>query len=167
MREFIKAVCTVVALVAFVLVGMLMMSQWSTSARTGLTTMSVAHAQLGSTWTEHHAPAANNAATISRAAVTTGVHVLDCAVAKLAAGAAAPTAATVNLVVRDGATGAGTVKLQMPMSIPAVAGDPGQTFSQCGLNIVGTVNTAMTIEFSAAGGANTIESVFMKGFTNR
>ncbi len=123
------------------------------------------HAQVGATWTEHHGPAADTKATISRAAATTGVHVLDCAVGKLAAGAAAPTAVTVNLVVRDGATAAGTIKLSVPMSVPAVAGDPGQTFSQCGLNIVGTVNTAMTIEFSAAGGANTVESVFMKGFT--
>lgn len=125
----------------------------------------VVHAQLGATWTEHHAPAANTQATISRAAATTGTHVIDCVVVKLAAGAVAPTAVTITLNVRDGATGAGTVKLAMPFSLPAVAGDPGQSFSQCGLNIVGTVNTAATVEFSATGGANTIQSVFMKGFT--
>lgn len=123
------------------------------------------YAQLGTTWTAHHAPAANNQATISRAAVTTGVHVLDCVVAKIATGASAPTAITVNLVVRDGATGAGDIKLSVPMSAPAVAGSDGDTFSQCGLGIVGTVNTAMTVEFSATGGANTTEAVFMKGFT--
>lgn len=127
---------------------------------------SVAHAQLGATWTQMHAPAANTQATISQAASTTGgVYVLDCAVAKLAATGTAPTAVTVNLVIRDGASGAGTIKYQQPMSVPAVAGSPGDLLSICGLNIIGTANTAMTIEFSAGGGANTTESVFMRGYT--
>ena len=34
-----------------------------------------------------------------------------------------------------------------------------------GLNIVGSANTAMTLEFAAAGGANTVESVAMTGYS--
>lgn len=123
-------------------------------------------AQTGPQWTTYHAPVANTQATITQAAAanTAKQHVLDCIVAKITATAGAPAAATVNLLVRDGATGVGTILFQYPMSQQATAGASGDSIWTCGLNIVGTANTAMTVEFSAAGGANTLESVFIRGY---
>jgi len=124
----------------------------------------VLQAQTGAEWTEFHAPAANTQATITHAAVVGKAHVADCVIAAFVAGATAPVAATVNVVVRDGAAGSGTIKFQRPLSITAVAGDPGVPMEACGLSIVGTAGNAMTVEFTAAGGANTIESVFIRGY---
>src|SRR5690242_9481224 len=70
------------------------------------------------TWSVVHAPAANNQATASKAAGAAGVrHVCTGITATLAAGASAPTAVNVNVAVRDGATGAGTVLWQAVLSL--------------------------------------------------
>jgi len=107
-----------------------------------------------------HAPAANTKATITRAAagagkrnVCTGLTVTFCA------GATAPTAVQVSVALIDGASG-GTTYLWGPhvISLPATAGAMNG-IARDGLYIPGTANTAMTLEFSAAGGANTIEAV--------
>lgn len=116
-------------------------------------------------WSVTHAPAANTVATASKAAGAAGVrHVCTSVSATIAGGAVAPTATTVTLQLRDGATGAGSVVGSWTIGIEATA---GRTVSLVltGLNIVGSAATAMTLEFSAAGGLNTLESVTLSGYS--
>lgn len=115
-------------------------------------------------WSVVHAPAANTQATASRAAKAGFRHVAQTVTATLVAGASAPTAVQVTVNLRDGATGAGTVIWSGVMSVPATAGQSSQPLVLSGLNLVGSVNTAMTLEFSAAGGANTVEAVTLTGY---
>lgn len=104
--------------------------------------------------------------TISKAAGGAGVrHVIDC-IGWSADSAAAIAAANVLLNVRDGATGAGTVVWFHALSFPTAAalGIQEVPVAQiCGLNIIGTANTAATIEFSAAV-TGSIQAVNMTGY---
>jgi hypothetical protein len=114
-------------------------------------------------WVETHAPAANTQATKSKAAGGAGVrHVCTGLVVTLANGAAAPTAALVTVNLRDGATGAGTILATFTLAVEAVAGKV-VALALSGLNVPGTANTAMTLETSAAPGANVSASVTLFG----
>lgn len=115
-------------------------------------------------WAQGHTPAANTQATTTKAAGGAGVrHVCTSISATLVAGATAPTATTVEVALRDGATGAGTILWEQTIGIQAVAGATN-AIHIAPLNIIGSANTAMTLEFSAAAGANTLESVSMTGY---
>ena len=78
----------------------------------------------------------------------------------LAAGAIAPTAANVVVNVIDGISGGTTYLWRGTISIPATAGATNG-FVNVPCWLAGTAATQLTIEFSAAGGANTFESVTM------
>lgn len=67
----------------------------------------------------------------------------------------------VNL--RDGATGAGTIIRAWVIGISAVNGS--SCIFESGLNITGTANTAMTMEFAAAGAATTTTTVNISGYS--
>jgi len=115
-------------------------------------------------WSANHTPAANTQATVTRAAGGAGVrHVLRSFDATLI-GLTGSAETTILVNVRDGATGAGTILrsfrlLVIPGGLTGLAlGD---------LNLAGSENTAMTIEFAAAAGANTFETVSMSGFSER
>jgi len=115
-------------------------------------------------WQVENAPAANTQATASQASAGAGLrNIVDCITATFVAGATAPAAVQVTLNVRDGATGAGNIIWTGVMALPAVAGESSDPLQLCGLGIPGTAATAMTVEFAAAGGANTVEAVSMKG----
>jgi hypothetical protein len=110
-------------------------------------------------------PAVNTQATASKAAGGAGVvNVADCVSFSAMTGAVAPAAAVTVVNLRDGATGAGTVLASWDVGFPATAAT-NFTWGTCGLNVAGSANTAMTLEFAAAGGANTFESVHLTGFT--
>lgn len=112
-------------------------------------------------WTEISNPAANVLATITHAAGAGGeVHVCTGITATLAAGATA--SAIVNVFLRDGLTTAGTILWTGVMAV--LAGD-SKDISLSGLSIPGTADTAMTLEFSGAGGATTVENVTLTGYT--
>jgi hypothetical protein len=66
--------------------------------------------------------------------------------------------------IRDGATGAGTVLWTLRIPIVVTTLTSREIFLD-NLHIVGSLNTAMTVEFSAAGGANTNEIVNMAGYS--
>jgi hypothetical protein len=108
-------------------------------------------------------PAAGSQATISQAAGGAGIRNVATAVCFSAGSTTAPvlTALTVNL--RDGATGAGTVKATFEVIIPAATGQNVAPFCTP-VNVIGSVNTAMTLEFSASL-ANLIEAVSLQGYT--
>lgn len=116
-------------------------------------------------WAVTHAPAANTQATASKAAGGAGVrHVCKSVSARIVGGTTAPAAVSVTLNLRDGATGAGTILWSWTMVLAgAIAAKDSIDLTD--LNIVGSANTAMTLEFSAAGGANTLESVNIAGFS--
>jgi hypothetical protein len=115
-------------------------------------------------WTVNHVPAANTQATATKAAGAAGVrHVCTALSFSVAADGTAPTATQLTVNLRDGASGAGTVLMSWIVAIPAVAGEVKQV-SLSGLNIVGSAATAMTLEFAAAGGAHTYESVNIAGY---
>lgn len=117
-------------------------------------------------WNAQHAPAANTKATITKASAGAGLrNVCTSITVSLAAGASAPAAIQVSVALIDGASG-GTTYLWGPnvISLPAVAGATSAfIIGQCWKP--GTAATGLTLEFSAAGGASTIESVSMDGTT--
>jgi hypothetical protein len=116
-------------------------------------------------WAVTHSPAANTQATISKAAGGAGVrHVCTSLAARIVGGTTAPAAVSVTLNLRDGATGAGTVLASWTFVLAGAIAAKDEVIL-CDLNIVGTANTAMTLEFSAAGGANTLESVNLVGYS--
>jgi len=118
------------------------------------------------TWSVKHRPGTNVQATATRAAASkTGQRLVATSITvTFTAGTSAPSANSITVSLIDGASGGGTT-LWGPhdISIPAVAGAMNGIALPCW--IVGSANTAMTLEFSAAGGANTFESVTLTGVT--
>ena len=111
-------------------------------------------------WSVEHRPATATQATISKAASPAGSHVCKSITATIAC---VGTATGVEVVVlRDGATGAGTVLWSGLVSAPI---NSSNIITIGGLNIHGTKNTAMTLEFVAAGATSSFESVAMTGYT--
>lgn len=121
--------------------------------------------EKSSRWTVVSFPAAGTVGSASLAAEVGVRHVIDC-ISFAADASAAVTAAAGNVAIRDGATGAGTVIWQFAVAHAAAAAAGVQTVaphSFCGLNLVGTTNTAMTAEFNA-GVVGEVQSVSISGF---
>lgn len=114
-------------------------------------------------WAIQHEPAANTQATITKAAETGKRHVATSLVVTMSS-QAAPAAIRVLARLRDGASGAGTILWTAGVSLPATAG-ASSTVVLDDLQIEGSENTALTLEFSAAGGANVFETVSLTGYT--
>jgi len=149
-------------------------SQWVRHKSTALTTFPASTtltarnavgaglAEKSARWTVISNPAASSQATASIAAEASVRHVVDC-VSFSAAAVVAPSLTALTVNVRDGATGAGTVIWTFQVVAPAATGQTVLPHSICGLNLVGTTNTAMTLEFSALL-TNLIESVSISGY---
>lgn len=110
----------------------------------------------------NHTPVAATQATISAPAGAAGVRNVAYAISAhlITAGTAETT--KINLNLRDGATGAGTILMSWSLLLTT------NTFWKVdlvGLHIPGTAATAMTLEFSAAGDAATLESVNLVYYT--
>lgn len=112
-------------------------------------------------WTANHAPAAATQATIARAAAGAGLKNVCTSIAVSLASAAAPTVGVVTFVLRDGATGVGTIVWQTRLSLPAVAGEARAVTLP--VWIEGTANTAMTLETTAAPPANVQATISFTG----
>jgi len=111
-------------------------------------------------WSVNGNPGVNTTAGCNKAAGGAGVrHICRSITATLCGTAAA--AAPVSVYLRDGASGVGTIIWSAILINPA--GNTVQ-ISLTDLSIVGSANTAMTLEFSGAAGANTYESVAMTGY---
>lgn len=143
------------------------------SALGGTLTVSVSNTFLGTkragitgtNWTSTHVPSSNTKATTTKAANASGKNVCTGFTVSIVGDSTAP-AATSGLIVSliDGDTGGTTYLWRSYISLPAVAGAM-LAIVRTGLWIEGSTNTKMTLEFSAAGGANTLESVTMEGTT--
>jgi hypothetical protein len=107
-----------------------------------------------------HAPAAATQATITKSAGAAGVkHVCTSIAATLAAGGTAQT--PINVYLRDGATGTGTIIWAGSVSAPV---NSAAIIALTDLSIVGSAATAMTLEFSAAGVAASVQAVTLTGY---
>lgn len=119
----------------------------------------------GNYWDVQHVPAANAKATATQTSAGAGVrNVCTGFTVTLASNGTAPAAVQLTVQVVDGIATGTTYLWITVIALPAVAGAI-TSFVRSGLWLPGTADTAMTIEFSAAGGANTIESVTMEGTT--
>lgn len=116
-------------------------------------------------WVVTHAPAVNVVAIASQASGGAGVrNVAQSVSGTVVADSTAPTAVILTLNLRDGATGAGTILATWTIGIEATAGRT-TPFNYGPFNLPGTAATAMTLEFTAAGGAHTFESLTLAGTT--
>jgi hypothetical protein len=101
------------------------------------------------TWTltKEMGTAGTPGASVSRPAGGTGVkHVATCISVSIGLNPSAPSPEGELVVLRDGASGTGTILFQTYSLL-----QPGQVFAQsvCDLNIVGSSNTSMTLEFES------------------
>ena len=111
-------------------------------------------------WSIQHTPAAGVKATITQAA-SAGVKHVCTAISVVLVGGAAVESGPVNVYLRDGASGAGTILWGATLRAPTANSVP---ISLTGLNIPGTAGNAMTLEFAAASPATTLESVALAGY---
>jgi hypothetical protein len=118
----------------------------------------------GGDWAIQHTPAANTVATITRAADASKAHYVTSIAAGFYNNAALGAAVAGVLQLRNSTTGAGTIIWSMPMSLKAAAGESVPVLLG-GLNIAIGLGNAVTLEFSAAGGANTLQQVALTGYT--
>lgn len=118
------------------------------------------------TWSITHAPAVNTQATITRAAGSSGVRHVCTAITATLIAPEATQSTVVQLNLRDGASGAGTILKSFTLQVGGTASISCDRaiIQLSGLQIVGSSATAMTLEFSAAGGAGTFESVSLEGY---
>lgn len=115
-------------------------------------------------WTVNSSPAAGSVASAVKAAGAAGVRHVCTAIHASLAVATAITAATFTVNLRDGASGAGTVL--MSRRVRAVTADTNHlVFELSGLSIFGTEATAMTLEFTAAGEATTLQDCTLVGYS--
>jgi hypothetical protein len=111
-------------------------------------------------WGIRHVPAANTQATISKAADANLFHV--CTSITVTLGGTAATAAGLEFQLRDGATGAGTVLWSGKLANLA---NVTNSIVVTGLNLRGTLNTAMTLECTAAPALNVSATVSLTGYS--
>ena len=108
-------------------------------------------------------PAVNTQATCSLAADASYRYVAAC-VGFSAGSTTAPALTQLTVVLRDGATGAGTILWNKVIVVTAAAAQNTQPHTVCGdLARPGTVNTAMTLEWSA-GLTNLFEEVSLSAY---
>ncbi len=120
--------------------------------------------EKGARWSVNSNPAVSTQATASKAAGGAGVrHVVDCISFSSGATTAPGAATALTVQVRDGASGAGTIIWERRVVAPASTGTFNE-FATCGLNLIGTANTAMTIEWSALL-TSLFESVSLSGYS--
>lgn len=118
-------------------------------------------------WTVVHTPASATQATASRAATANGGRNVCTSIDACFILPSGVTQVIIQLNLRDGASGAGTILWSRSFGFGAVATTSiaQQEVSLTGLSIPGSVDTAMTLEFSAAGAATTVQSVTLCGYT--
>lgn len=111
-------------------------------------------------WNANHAPADAAQGTCTVAASALGRHV--CRHITITLGGVGANAAGVTFVARDGATGAGTIIWTAKLSNLANT----SVSISAPVNLVGSKNTAMTLESTGAPAASSHVTVAMDGYTD-
>lgn len=115
-------------------------------------------------WAINSAPAAGTQASVTRAAGGAGVrHVAKAVAITLASTGLLPTVATFTVSLRDGPSGGGAILMTWVIRVDAAINKNYAPITMCGLNVVGSADTAMTIEFNA-GAANLLQAVSLTGY---
>lgn len=114
-------------------------------------------------WTVNGQGGSGTQTSINKAAVVGARHVCTSISIGLNA-SAVTTGGSFQVVLRDGATGVGTIIWGTRIGISATAHD-SRFIGLSGLNFPGSVNTAMTLEFNAAGPANVLQALTLGGYT--
>lgn len=127
---------------------------------TGTTSVGAAYAATLSTWRVIDTDAGATQSTASKAAGGGTVRHVATSVTICRGDTAAAAPALVHL--RDGATGAGTI---IRSWVIGVAAGLTQCENLSGLNETGSANTAMTLEFAAAGAATSTSTVTLSGYS--
>lgn len=118
------------------------------STLTARNSIGAAIVEKGSRWSVNSTPAVSTQASASIAAEALVRHVAD-SVCFSAGATTAPALTNLQINIRDGATGAGTILASFQVVIPATAVQHLAPTCITGLQLVGTTNTAMTAEWSA------------------
>jgi hypothetical protein len=119
--------------------------------------------EKGARWQVNSSIVAPSLASASKAANPNGRHVADC-ISFSAQATNAPTPAQTSINLRDGASGAGTILWTQTILIPGTAAQHILIGPLCGLNLIGSPNTAMTLEFFNVPPANEFEAVDLSGY---
>jgi hypothetical protein len=133
----------------------------SATNNTATTTTGVAYSTQLSTWVVTNTQSGAVQATVSKAAGGTTVrHVAtDVTICRGDTAVAAP----VLVHLRNGASGVGTILRSWVIGISTA--NESKCENVTGLNITGSANTAMTLEFAAAGSATSISTVTLAGYS--
>lgn len=114
-------------------------------------------------WSITNTPASNTKATATKAAGGAGVrHILRSFFGGMDNDTAGPAFSVRSLQIRDGASGVGTILASQYVGGPTSS---ISNFGLSGLNIFGSANTAMTVEFDSAGGASTFQTINASGYS--
>lgn len=135
------------------------------STLTARNSIGVALFEKGSRFSVVSAPVAGTVASASIASEASVRHICD-SIAFSGSSSGAVTAVALTLVVRDGATGAGTIIFELTIACITAAAAGVQVippFAITGLNLVGSTATAMTLEFSA-GVSNVTQACTLIGY---
>lgn len=116
----------------------------------------------GATFNIYHTPVAATQATITQAAAAAGVRNVCSGISASLCTVGTAQAAAVQLNLRDGASGAGTILWSQTFSFGTTT---MLSVNLTGLCIYGSAATAMTLEFSGAGVTASFESVTLTGYT--
>jgi len=135
----------------------------SNTNNTAVTSQGVRYSTQLSTWSRTNTPAANTQATASIAAGGGTVRHVATSITWCLATDTATAVGPIAINLRDGATGAGTIIRSWYVNISLA--EESRCVDLSGLNMTGSANTAMTLEFAAAGGAATLETVSFTGYS--
>lgn len=132
----------------------------SAANNTAATSLGSSYVTQLSTWSITNTQASGSQATVSKAAGGGTVRHVATSISACLSGTAVQAPLVVNL--RDGATGAGTVLRSWVLGIATI--NDAHCIDPSGLNITGSANTAMTIEFAGAGAATSTATVNLSGY---
>jgi hypothetical protein len=133
----------------------------SAANNTATTTLGVAYSTPLSTWSVTNTQSGAVQATASKA--TGGGTVRHVATSITVCRGDTAVAAPAQINLRDGATGAGTIIRSWVIGVSAV--NESRCIDLSGLNMTGTANTAMTLEFAAAGSVTSLSTVTLTGYS--
>lgn len=133
----------------------------SATNNTGVTSVGVGYITPISTWSVTNTQVGAVQATASKAAGGGTVRHVATTVTVCRGDTVVAVPAQINL--RDGATGAGTIVRSWIIGVSAI--NESRCIDLSGLNTTGSANTAMTLEFAAAGSATSLSTVTLTGYS--
>lgn len=133
----------------------------SNTNNTATTTLGVAYSTPLSTWSVTDTDSGATQSIASRAAGGGTVRHVATSITACRGDTVAAVPAQINL--RDGATGVGTIIRTWVIGVSAI--NESRCVDLTGLNMTGTANTAMTMEFAGAGSATSLSTVTLTGYS--